>query len=318
MKLSELVAYKIALSKLNTRGAYRSVELELGKVTNLVDSNPIKLGNFNQELENNYRFICNNIDVFEQKLNDLKQQIQTQIEVAEKPWFQESYRLFDEEMRNDSAEYILNRRPILSANDEDILRVRIQNYSDWRFPGMIIRPGVENFIQDLVSYDPLYIVDTKHELLTPAMDRYPEEYQRRLRPYVIKETLDEPILGKIPDGQFGLCLIYNFFEFHPLEMIKKYLQEVYQKLRPGGVLIITFNDCDRDKAVKLVEQHFTCYTPGSLIYKLADSIGYQQIFSWNNDGPSTWLELKKPGTLTSIRGGQTLAKKVSKELARSK
>mgnify|MGYP003346585637 CR=1 FL=1 len=148
MKLSELVAYKTALSKLNTREAYRSVELELGRVTHLVDSNPIKLGNFNQELENNYRFICNNIDVFEQKLNDLKQQIQTQIEVAEKPWFQESYRLYDEEMRNDSAEYILNRRPILNTTDEDTLKTRIQNYSDWRFPGMIIRPGLETFIQD--------------------------------------------------------------------------------------------------------------------------------------------------------------------------
>jgi hypothetical protein len=62
----------------------------------------------------------------------------------------------------------------------------------------------------------------------------------------------------------------------------------------------------------LAERRYACYTPGSLIKELATNIGYVQMFSWDNDGPTTWLELKKPGTLTSLRGGQTLAKIINK------
>jgi hypothetical protein len=177
---------------------------------------------------------------------------------------------------------------------------------------MIIRPGVEKFIEDMVGFDPLYLIDQEHDLLMPAFNRFPEEYQRRLRMYTVKENVDSEILDKIPHSQFGFCLTYNFFEFKPFEIVRKYMTEVYQKLKPGGTFIMTFNDCDRDKAVKLVEQRYACYTPGSLVRELASTIGYTQNFSWDNDGPTTWLELRKPGTLTSLRGGQTLAKIIKK------
>jgi SAM-dependent methyltransferase len=308
MKLSELVAYKTSLDKLTTRTTQRDVELGLGKITHLVDSQSIQLGDFKQQLTSQYDKIYSNLDQFEFMLTELKKEIQTQIEIAEKPWFQESYRLYDQEMRNDSAEHILNRRPILSKDTENFLRVRIQNYVDWQHPGMIIRPGLEKFVEDLVGYDPLYLIDQQHELLTPAVNKFSEEYQFRLRLYTVKENIDNEILDKIPNSQFGFCLAYNFFEFKPFEIVKKYMTEVYQKLKPGGTFIMSFNDCSRDKAVMLAEQRYACYTPGTLVRQLADTIGYTQTFSWDNDGPTTWLELRKPGTLSSLRGGQSLAK----------
>ena len=312
MKLSELVAYKTALNNMTARTAQREIELSLGKITHLVDSQSIQLGDFKQQLDNQYNTVYSNIDQFECTLNQLKKEIQSQIEIAEKPWFRESYRLYDQEMRNDSVDHILNRRPILSEDTENYLRVRIQNYVDWQHPGMIIRPGVEKFIEDIVGYDPLYLIDQEHDLLVPAFDRFPEEYQRRLRLYTVKENVDSEILDKIPNSQFGFCLAYNFFEFKPFEIVRKYMAEVYQKLKPGGTFIMTFNDCDRDKAVKLAEQRYACYTPGSLVRELATTIGYTQTFSWDNDGPTTWLELRKPGVLTSLRGGQSLAKIIKK------
>jgi SAM-dependent methyltransferase len=312
MKLSELVAYKTELGKLTTRATQRDVELGLGQITHLVDTQSIQLGDFKQQLNDQYREIYRSLEQFEVLVNALKKEVDVQIEIAEKPWFQESYRLYDQEMRNDSADHILNRRPILSEDTENFLRVRVQNYVDWQHPGMIIRPGLEKFVEDMVGYDPLYLVDQSHELLKPAVEKFTEEYQARLRLYTVRENVDNEILDKIPNGQFGLCLAYNFFEFKPLEIVKKYMTEVYQKLKPGGALIITFNDCSRDKAVMLAEQRYACYTPGGLIKELAANIGYVQKFSWDNDGPTTWLELTKPGTLTSLRGGQTLAKIINK------
>jgi hypothetical protein len=318
MKLSELVAYKLQLDKLSTRSAQREIELDLGKIIQLVGSQPIQLRDFKQQLETQYSEINQNIDQFEIRLNELKQAIKTQIELEEKYWFQESYRLYDQEMRNDSAEHILNRRPVLDNETENLLRVRVQNYVDWQHPAMIIQPGLEKFVEDMVGFDPLYLVAQQHDLLVPSFNQFTEEYQRRLRLYTVREDLDHEILGKIPNGQIGLCLVYNFFEFKPFEIVRKYLTEIYQKLKPGGTLIMTFNDCDRDKAVKLAEQHYACYTPGSMVHQFATTVGYNQIFSWNNNGPTTWLELRKPGTLTSLRGGQTLAKIVHKSVAESK
>jgi hypothetical protein len=318
MKLSDLVAYKTALDKLSTRSAHREVELELGKISHLVNTQPIQLSNFRQQLDTQYNAINQHIDQFEIQLNELKKSVKLQIELEEKYWFQESYRLYDQEMRNDSVEHILNRRPILDEEVENLLRVRIQNYVDWQHPGMIIQPGLEKFVEDMVGYDPLYLVAQQYDLLVPAFEKFPEEYQRRLRLYTVKEELDREILEKMPNSQIGLCLVYNFFEFKPFEIVRKYLTEIYQKLKPGGTLIMTFNDCDHDKAVKLAEQHYACYTPGAMVQQFANTIGYHQIFSWNNNGPTTWLELRKPGTLTSLRGGQTLAKIVHKSVAESK
>jgi hypothetical protein len=65
-------------------------------------------------------------------------------------------------MRNDSAEYILNRRPVLDEETENLLRVRIQNYVDWQHPALIIQPGLEKFVQDMVGFDPLYLVAHYH------------------------------------------------------------------------------------------------------------------------------------------------------------
>ena len=210
MKLSDLVAYKTALDELSTQPVQREVELGLGKITHLVSTQSIQLANFQQQLDSQYDVIHQHINQFEHQLGQLKQAIKLQIELEEKYWFQESYRLYDQEMRNDSAEHILNRRPILNDDTENLLRVRIQNYVDWQHAGMIIQPGLEKFVEDMVGFDPLYLVAQQHDLLVPAFEKFPEEYQRRLRLYTVREDLDSTILEKIPDAQIGLCLVYNF------------------------------------------------------------------------------------------------------------
>jgi hypothetical protein len=183
---------------------------------------------------------------------------------------------------------------------------------------MIIRPGRETFINDLLALDPLYLVDESHDLLQPAMNQFNEQFQQRLRPYTIQERSGEAILGQLPKSQFGLVFAYNFFNFRPFEVLRQYLTEIYQKLKPGGMLVMTFNDCDRAKAVMLVEQHYCCYTPGYLVRELAQSLGYEIAFSWTDQGPTTWLELRKPGEQYSLRGGQALAKIMPKPIAESK
>lgn len=310
MKLSELVNFRNELDKLSALPTQKSADIEISKITHLIGSFESTVDNL-KDFELSRNAINNTFFLFEQQLNELKQQIKKQIEELERPYFQESYRLYDG-IVNETNEYILNRRMSISDNSRSFIQGRLARYASWKYPGMIIRPGLESYIKNMVMYDPLYLIDQDHELLVPAIADFTLDYQRRLRPYVINERLNDPILSQIPNEQFGICFAYNYFNFKPFEVFRKYIIEIYNKLKPGGILAFTFNDCDRDKGVMLVEKHFSSYTPGSLIKDMAKTIGYEIEFEWHDNGPWTWLELRKPGELSSLRGGQTLARIVPK------
>jgi SAM-dependent methyltransferase len=310
MKLSELVAYRNQLDALSSVPTLQTANLELDKILYLISTQPELMTSFTHDLDSQYANIQQVFAKFEDDLNNLKSQLTQQIATAERPWFQESYTLYEGELRQSAESLLELRKP--NTLDDKRFQIRLTQYANWKYPALIIRPGLETFIENMVAYDPLYLVDLSHDYLAPAMNKFNEQYQSRLRPYVVSEDLDQDILAKIPNSQFGMCLAYNYFNFRPFEILKKYLAEIYQKLKPGGILAFTFNDCDRPSAVRLVENYYCCYTPGYLVQELAISMGYEIVYSWNDPGPTTWLELKKPGELTSLKGGQTLAKIVPK------
>jgi hypothetical protein len=136
-----------------------------------------------------------------------------------------------------------------------------------------------------------------------------------LRPYVIREDQDQNILWQLPNNQFGVVLAWNYFNYRPFEVIRQYLTEIYTKLHPSGKLLMTYNDCDRWPGVVAVESSAGLYTPGSLIQSFAESLGFEQTFTYNNNGPWTWVEFTKPGEWDSLRGGQALAKILPKPVA---
>jgi len=313
MKLSELVAYKNHLDRLHINDARAKVDTDLSVIKHLVSSKDVDLCNLKQKMQDKHNEIHQKFDEFIELVEQAKQEAQQEINVKEQHWFKETYTLYSQAMVNDSDEHILNRRPNLIDEHNNIICARIKNFSNNLHPGMIIRPGLEQFIQHMVSFDPLYIVDRNENMLFPSMVEFPEQYKRRIRPVTVddRDTTGN-ILARLPDSQFAICLAYNFFEFMPLEAIDLWLQEIYKKLKPGGRLMMTFNDCDNEKAVRLAENYYACYTPGRLVKDIAKRIGFEIYFIWNDNLPTTWIELQKPGTLTTIRGGQALAKVVHK------
>ena len=296
-KLSELVAYKNELDRLTTESSQTFTNMELSKATYLTQDEQLD----QQLAEVNASFVK-----FESILNQLKQDLQDQISEAERPWIVEGYNRYDKGEVNYVDDILSNRQ--VNAIDSTPFRATLTKYTNWKYPAIIIRPGLESFIDDMVAYDPLYLVDLSYDFLKPAMEKFNERYQNRLRPYTVQENLDDKILNQLPNDQFGICVAFNYFNFRPFEIIKKYLEEVYLKLKSGGIFVFTFNDCDRRSAVELVENHYCSYTPGHLVRELITTVGYEIVYSWSDDGPTTWIEIRKPGVLDSLKGGQTLAK----------
>lgn len=312
MKLSQLVHYRNLLRSYTPGDMAPVINEHAGHALHLVQNQTIQFPSLAAKLEANFGNIHQAFSSFSATIEEIQSEIQTLINDIEPGYFTESYRLYEQFLSKDKADYVLNRQFSLDPSIIDYLHGRIRHYGDWHYSGMIIRPGKEDWIEDLVGCDPLYLIDKDPALFEPAKQRFNEQYQNRLRTYIMRDPDVGDILGQIPDGQFGFCLAYNFFNFKPFEIMRAYLEEIFAKMRPGGTVAFTFNNCDRTGGVELVERHFMCYTPGHLVLTLCESIGFEIAHTYQLDAACTWVEIKKPGKLTSLRGGQSLARVVAK------
>jgi SAM-dependent methyltransferase len=327
MKLSELIAYRNKLLEYDVTDVAYHAKHKLSDVVYTVKNSVIQPRTFTQTIEEDLDNIVDVFDQFSSTLNGLLKELDLMIEVAEKTYYQDSATRYNEESswygnidtvtNNDVNQQILDRRLEMSDETQKMLADRLKSYVNWKYAGLIIRPGKENFINDLVGLDPLYLVDWDNTLLAPSISKFNTEYQNRLRLY-IEQPSSTDVLSTIPNNQIGVCLAFNFFEYTPIDVVESYLENIFKKLKPGGTLAMTFNDCDRAHCVALAEKNFCFYTPGTRVKSTAKRIGYQQQFTWNDKLNLTWLELRKPGVLDSLKGGQTLAKILPKTLAKSK
>ena len=306
MKLSELVAYRELLDDLTPKGTEEFVKRELGSVIHVVDNHLIQFPDLAASLHHAQQTVTESFGTFKQQLDCVKQELSQLISSLQPHYLAESYNLYNG-MKNDSTEYILDRRIILKSEMEAFVQSRVQYYSNWHHAGMIIRPAKEIWLEHMVACDPLYLIDQSHDLLNATRGKFNAIYQSRLRFYAIQESAEQVMLDCIPNDQIGFCLAFNFFHFKPFEIVRCYLTEIYQKLRPGGIVAFTFNDCDREGAVKNAERYFMCYTPGSMLQSLCESLGFTMRYRYDIDAATTWMELEKPGVKHSLRGGQALA-----------
>jgi len=312
MKLSKLVAYLNLLDSLDVATECDLATGKLANITHVVNEHSDVHTSFADNISKSFEELQCSIVKFSNSVEHLRQELRTEIQNRDVEYLQlsEDFRAGGG-MKYDSTELILNRRMRIDPKDDDILRSHLRNLTDWRLPGMIIRPGLETFIEDMVPLDPLYVVDHNLELMAPAVSKFTPEYQQRLRKYVIDDTQSGKMLNQLPDNQFGVIFAYHFFNHKPLELVCRYLTEFYAKLRPGGCAIVTYNNCDLAHGVIRAEHTWMLYTPKRLVLEHAYRLGFELVFDHDGAGDVSWLELRKPGDLDSIRGGQTLAKIVA-------
>lgn len=312
MKLSDIVAYLNLLNSLDVASECNTAVSKLNHITYVVTEHADQDQTASQSISLTFDDLSKTIAKFSGQIESLKQHLKQEIVVREQEYLSNSLHVYREELKFNDTDVILGRRMRIDSDDDIRLRTHLKNLTDWRMPGMIIRPGHETYIEDMVPLDPLYVVDHDRELMQPAINKFTPEYQRRLREYVINDWEDGPVLGKLPNNQFGAIFAYHYFNHKPMPIICKFLDEFYEKLRPGGSVIMTYNNCDLAHGVIRSEHFWMLYTPRRLIEQHAVNLGFELTEAYDGKGDVSWLEFKKPGDLASVRGGQTLAKIVAK------
>jgi hypothetical protein len=307
MKLSEIVAYLNHLESLDVHTEAAESTKRLAAVLHVIVNHELQIDTCSQDLEQVFDHVQQGLGQFKQTLSRIQQRLTQLLHEQEPEYLANSYRLFDQEMRHDSPMYTLTRQLSIDDESQKIIEHRLKQFTDWRFPGMIIGPRNDSWIEHMVPMDPLYVVDTHQDLLDPAVQRFDPQYQRRLRQYVVNNYTGRAILNELPGNQFGVVFAYNYFNYCPIEIIRRYIQEIASKLRPGGSFIMTYNNCDRSHGVGLAERSWMCYTPKRLVVQAAIDAGLELVSATDAVADLSWVEFTQPGKFKTLRGGQSLA-----------
>ncbi len=305
MKLSRLVAYRESLDALPFEQAAQRLTDDIDICKDTFQQCPIDLGPNMQTIQDISDAVARDIRGLHQSVKDIKTHIDAEISRRSKDYFAQSYRAYDS-IRDEPIDQLMNRELRMDEEGEKFLRHRVKINSNWKYPGLLIRTQKMDLFQDMLDSDPLYLYDTSYQLLEPCLSKLTPEYRARVRTGMIDEKQDQ-LFPRLPVAQMGLVFAWNYLNYRPIEIMRRYFEAVFLCLRPGGTFIFTYNNCSRSLAVILCEHAFASYTPVWAVRSMLENIGFVIDNQYNGAYHLSFLEVHKPGELASLRGGQSLA-----------
>lgn len=198
---------------------------------------------------------------------------------------------------------------VLPMHDEtrsEVL-VRARKYTDWRFPALEIGPGDGEWTEHLIASDPLYIVDLHQEFIDSTLKKFNPVYRNRIRPYIVgSHNISDTDLSMLPKNQFGFIFSWNVFNYFPLEYAKTLLAQCVNLLRPGGVMMFSYNNCDVYQCAEYAERGLASWMTESMLKQTCTDLGFEIISMSSTEETVHWIEIKKPGELKTIKAHQVL------------
>jgi hypothetical protein len=213
-------------------------------------------------------------------------------------------------------ESVMRSRLVINEPIKNIFNNKISKLSQIKYPGLQINSKFfsedtcddNDWINYMVASDPLYLLGPNFTNLEKSLLSYPEVYQKRVRLYELNDKRDLSIL---PQAQFNIIFCWDFFNYLSIEIIDFYLQHLMKLLKPGGTLLFTYNNCDLVDSAKLVDQDDASWTTPLLLEKIYSNHGFEliefdDIISDDiNISHVSWVELKRPGELTTSKISQS-------------
>lgn len=331
MLLSDLIKFRDELrNELNSVDLVSATNLLCENLKTIVNSTPNV-----RELVNNT--ITNNVVEFT-KLVDHSHRIVANL----KTYTDELTNLIDSKA-DDQFKNSENLNPFLNGSEikyritlenAHVIKTRIAQYTSWNYPalqfgcryngeylvpikgttlGVRLSQGDPNTLLDitknLVSADPLYIVDFNKEYIDSAVSQFNHRYQNKICRYVINGA----DFSKLPQGQFGFIVSWNMFNYSNISTLTLFLTKLFDLLRPGGVVFFNYNNCDLLDSMKMAETGRATYLTLRKLKSLVTELGYEVINHYDlvNDLHGvlphvSWIEIKRPGNLTSSKASPTI------------
>jgi hypothetical protein len=199
--------------------------------------------------------------------------------------------------------------PCFDDRLDGLIKVRVRQYCDWHYPGLYVGAKDKSFVDCMVVSDPLYLTgDT--DLVLGIVKSYPEQYQNRVRTY--------PEITTLPKGQFGFILCWHDYEYLTIDEARDRLAIMLTLLRPGGVLMFSYNNCDKVNSIQMFEEGNLTYNNSRILTTVCQELGYE-VLSMNDGfagGESkhwiSWAEIKRPGELATTKAHQALGQIIPK------
>lgn len=236
-----------------------------------------------------------------EKINSLIKEINEEISHSTKKFFADNYQT---ELQYQNADRIREIKVLAMQDDiKEFLLNRIFLHSTWEYPALEIGCRDGEWTKHLVTFDPLYVSDLFDEFLNSCVQNFTPEYQNRLRKYKINRDYT---ISNLPKNQFGFIFSFNFFNYLSLDSIKRLLLQSMEWLRPGGVMIFTYNNADMSASAGLCSNYFMSYVPKSMLVPLVESIGFEIVETQDHLPSSSWIEIRKPGVLSTVKAHQVL------------
>lgn len=244
--------------------------------------------------------------------NGLAAELQSINEEIQKITHELFYNNYDlEDRQYNSAEFIRNHWFInVNSDIELLIKQRILLHTDWKYPALEIGCQDGHWTQHLVAADPLYIIDRHRDFLDSTSSKFPEAYQRRLRQY----HLTDHDMSMLPQNQFGFIFSWGYFNYVSMDTMKRYLQQAMTLLRPGGVFMFSYNDGDTPGGAGMAEKFVRSYMPRSFLIPMCQSLGFEVLAEAEHGPAISWLEIRRPGELRTIKAHQVLGEIKRREI----
>jgi|TARA_R110000803_G_scaffold152045_1_gene217107 SAM-dependent methyltransferase len=311
----------------NTKNSLRSgpdlapLSAELDKITKHYQDiirgvDPRFTGSVNISIDH-YQTIKDQLALHQPKIEQTIADIDAEILKQSQKFFTESYAL-ERELKSDFDSYGMltqNLRTMrhwrnirldqTGSPDMHMLGV-IRKHVEHRYPVLEIGCRDGDWTKFLVAGDPLYISDYTEEFMHNAVHQFTKQYIPRVRQYQIKDNN----INDLPENQFGFVLSYNFFNYLAFDTIKQWMRKAHTWLRPGGIIMFTYNNADHGYGAAMAESSVQSYCPMSLLVPMCESIGlqYHDHRDYVNTPftPMSWIQFKKPGELSTVKVAQAL------------
>lgn len=304
MKISELLHLRDRINRVyTTEELTRELALVLANLTGVANENKeLELKNKVTSLMDSINGITEAIDTANQQYKKIINDIESTIAVEGAKFFGDNYKL---ELKHNAVDAIRNLRVMrLPEGVVNEILDRIRHYSNWKYPSLEIGCRDGEWTNHLIAADPLYIVDYYRDFTESAVKEFSDEYRRRLRVYLLKDP--ESMLTTLPLNQFNFVFSWNFMNYASLDTIKEYLKIVKELLRPGGVFMFSYNDGDRPAGAAMAENFFMTYVPKHMLIPMCESLGFEVVNQRTRDVSISWIEIRKPGELTTTKAHQVL------------